>query len=516
MSQSKHTVTEYRELVAKSLSSDRVVAKTAIKEINNGKYRDGELQKRVIFEYLPPDQTIVTDARRYENLLKLLGNACWSKKASEHKDELLGEAWRGLEHPDGMVRQTARRLFDQIRITTDPLDTPFSEIADRYIALLGQIEKKLKQYEPSNPPSSVKKAPPSIYKTLTLLWYDIADIPIVESKIDVWARMLEHDILPYDEPVTDDEPEMDDYDLSDWQENLEQYVHCDDTVAVRKLLKQREKQALGYLDWALSALSLTELKTKIVYCATYGEQQKLAFVLEKVLKPLFLSAQSQEDGLLTAFRYNKLARSIQYYENNVVHTSRQGTPFSREVVEAVYCADKNVKFEKVNVDNYLAGFDAAHRAIDEFVSTCILPAIKKREGWLRELRKISQEPYELDKIDLTEPTMIAHYLLDKLPTASYKTFISQEPRKIAATIWKIFANDNYWLDIPGLDNAELSAFGGWKGENGVNSSVLTYRMYISETVADPTIMYIVRDVDDLQDLREVLRDSRGGYGADPI
>ncbi len=516
MSQSKHTVTEYRELVAKSLSSDREAAKMAIKEINNGKYRDGELQKRVIFEYLPPDQAIVADARRYENLLKLLGNACWSKKASEHKDELLREAWRGLEHPDGMVRQAARRLFDQLRITTDPLDTPFSEIADRYIALLAQIEKKLKQHEPSNPPSSIEKAPPSIYKTLTLLWYDIADIPIVESKIDVWARMLEHDILPYDEPVTDDEPEMDDYDLSDWQENLEQYVHCDDTVAVRKLLKQREKQALGYLDWALSDLGLDELRAKIVYHATYGEPEKLGMLLEQTLGPLLSGAKSQEEGYLLASRHNKLARAIQFLDNNTAHVSRKDTPFSREVIEAVYCADENAKFEKVRLDEYVAGFQAAHQAIDDFVRIHIKPAIKKREGWLLELHKISQEPYELDKIDLTEPTQIAHYLLDKLPTASYKTFISQEPRKIAATIWKIFANDNYWLDIPGLDNAELSAFGGWKSENGVNSSVLTYHMYISETVADPTIMYIVRDVDDLQDLREALRDSRDGYGTDPF
>lgn len=512
MTKSKHTIAEYRELVARSLSADRDAAKAAKKQINNSKYATNELLSRVIFEHFPPDQAILADARRYENFLKLLDAACWGKKAIDHKDELQREAWRGLEHPDGMVRQAARRLFDTIRTTTRDSRTPLNEFAEYYIDLLNQIEKRLKEHEQHKQPSSVEKAPPSVYKTLTMLWYDIAFIPVVESRIDAPARMMELEIMPYDEPVFENELEIADYDLSDWQDNLEEYVRYEDKAVVRKHLKQREKQALKYLDWALADLRLSEHRAKIVYHATYEEPEKLGMFLEHTLELLFLNARSQEEGILIAFRYNKLARAIQYLDNNIVHVSRQGTAFSREVVEAVYCADENMKFEKVRLEEYVVGFDAAHHAIDEFVRRHIKPAVKKQEARYRKISERLNDKLEPDPIDLIEPAQIAHYLLDKLPTASYKTFLKQDAGKIAATIWKIFSDDNSWIFIPGLDNASLSDFGGWKSENGVHSSVLRYRSDIAETVSDPTIMYIVRDNDDLLSLKELRQTQRGGFG----
>ncbi len=512
MAKSKHTIAEYRELVARSLSSDRNVAKAATKEINISKYATSKLLSRVIFENLPPDPAVVADARRYENFLKLLDAARWGEDVLGHNDELMLEAWRGLEHLDGMVRQAARRLFDTIRITAKDIHTPHNESADYYVNLLEQVEEKLKKYEPYNPPSSVEKAPPSIYKTMTMLWYDIAFIPVVEFRIDAPARMIELGIMPYDEPLLENELEIDDYGLSDWQENIEQFVRCDDKVAVRELLKRRERQALTYLEWALDDLGLSKLKPEILYHAAYGENEYLGSLLEKTLKPLFLSAKSQEEGLLTAFRHNKLARSIQYYDNNVVQTSRLGMPFSREVIEAVYCASENVKFEKIRLDEFAVGFEAAHKAIDDFVNKRINAVIKKQETWYCEPSPKIDDKLELDPINLIEPTQIAHYLLDKLPTASYKTFLSQDARKIAATIWKIFSDDNPWLFIPGLDNANLSEFGGWKSQNGVNSSVLTYRMNIAETVSDPTIMHIVNDSEDLRWLQKIQQTQRGGFG----
>lgn len=512
MNKTKHTLAEYRDLVAKSLSSSPETAKAAIKEISSTKYKVGDLQRKVIFEYLPPDPAIVADTSRYENFLKLLALACWSKNAEEYKDELLSEAWRGLEHPNGTVRQAARRLMDTVcTITHDTHESP-SKSADKYIELLDQIEQKLKEHKPLNPPTSIEKAPPSIYKTLTLLWYDIAFIPIVAPRIDSTARMVEIEIMPYDEPVPDDEVAIDYYSLSDWQDNLEEYVHCKDQSAAHKPLKLREKQALVYLDWALADLGLSDLRAKIMYHATYGEQEKLAALLEDKLTPVLLGARSQDEGYLLVFRYNKLARAIQYLDNNIVHTSRQGTPFSREVVEAVYCANENVKYEKVRLDEYAASFEAAHRAIDDFVHACIKPAIKQQNARYRKLEKVIGSAFEPSPIDLMEPAQIAHYLLDKLPTTSYKTFLSQEARKIAGTIWKIFADDNLWLLIPGLDTATLGAFGGWKSESGVNSSVLTYRMNIAETVSDPSIMYIVRNADDLQQLKEMQQIQRRGFG----
>lgn len=512
MTKSKHTVAEYRDLVAKSLSSDRETAKAAIKEITSTKYQIGDLQRKVIFEYFPPDPAVVADASRYENFLKLLANACWSKKAKDYKDELLSEIWRGLEHPNGMVRQAARRLMETVRTLPYDIHESLNKSADKYIELLDQIEQKLKEHEPPNPPTSIEKAAPSVYKTLTLLWYDIAFIPIVESRINIPARMAEFTIMPYDEPLLDDEVEIDDYGLSDWQDNLEQYVRYEDQPAAQKPLKRREKQALRYLDWVLTDLELNNLRAKIVYHATFGESEELAALLEENLTPILLSAKSQEEGYVLAFRYNKLARAIQYLDNNIVHASRQGTPFSREVIEAVYCADENVKYEKVHLDEYVAGFDAAHGAIDDYIQTCIKPAIKKQEARYYELQKQYGDSFESSPIDLVEPAQITHYLLDKLPTTSYKTFLNQDARKIAATIWKIFADNNPWLFIPGLDNATLSAFGGWKSESGVNSSVLTYRTNIAETISDPSIMYIVRDADDLQQLKYMQQIQRGGFG----
>lgn len=512
MNKAKHTLAEYRDLVAKSLSSNPETAKMAIKKIRSTRFTNSDLQRKVIFEYLPPGSAVVADASRYEIFLRLLTEACWSKKAREHKDEILREAWRGLEHQSGMVRQTARRLMEMVCTIMHDTNEPLSKSADKYIELLDQIEQRLKEHEPPNPPTSIEKAPPSIYKTLTLLWYDIAFIPIVASRIDYTARMVEIEIMPYDEPVLDDEVAIDYYSLSDWQDNLEEYVRCNDQLAARKPLKRLEKQALTYLDWALADLGLSDLKAKIVYHATYGEQEKLARLLEDKLKPILMGAKSQEEGYLLAFRHNKLARAIQYLDNNIVHMSQQGTPFSREVVEAVYCANENVKYEKVRLDEYAAGFNAAHRAIDDFVHACIEPAIKQQNARYRKLEKVIGSAFEPSPIDLVEPAQIAHYLLDKLPTTSYKTFLSQDACKIAATIWKIFADDNLWLLIPGLDTATLSAFGGWKSESGVNSSVLTYRMNIAETVSDPSIMYIVRSADDLQQLKEMQQIQRGGFG----
>lgn len=497
MTENKQTVAVCRAFVVTALSTDLMAAKAAVKEINNQKYRDGEWQKSVIFEFLPPDPAILADPRRYENFLKLLGVACWSRKAVAHKEVLAQETWRGLEHPNGMVRQAARRLFDQVRSFATSHES-LSQSAEHYISLLKQIESKIEQHRPANPPLCIEKAPASVYKTLTMLWYDIAFIPIVEARIDPSERMMQLDIMPYSDPLDEDETPIEEFELEDWQEHIEEYVRCDDPAKTRVALKQREKQALVYLKQVLADLDLGHLAPDITKFAAQGEQEGIGELLERVLKPVLLAAPSEKEGILTAFRYNKFARSLQYYANNVVHTSSKGTPFSNEIVEAVYCADENIRPEIIPLDSFCDNFEAAHQGLDDFMKQCVMPAIKKQQKQDEIFRKKYGEFPETTLVDLFEPIQIAHYLLDKIPCATYKLFMTREPRKIAATIWKIVADDNFWLSIPGLDSATLSAFGGWKSESGVHSSVLSYRYNIAQTTGDPSIGYVVRDADDLE------------------
>lgn len=483
--------------VAQALSADQQVSKAALKKIQSQSYAYGERLSAVILSYLPPSRQIQNDVRRLEILYKLLYHTVFSKAAMSNEQAIAGFAWQGLEHANGMVRQAARRLLDIARTMSHY--TSLDDSAAAYIALLDRIESKLRQHLPKNPPNSIEKAPPSVYKTMTLLWYDIANIPIVQSATDVEQRMIDNDIMPYEEPPDDTEDYPEEFGLQEWEMYIESHATCKNPAHVQRLLKKREKYALDMLDWALTDLGLENERDKIIYHARFGEQDALAAILETRVAPVLLSTKSEQEGMLCAFRCNKFARAIQYLANNYAHESHENMPFSLEATEAILCEQEKISAGKVDLDVFVAAFSAAHDAVDALAKYMFATYEKEVEN-IKQLEKIHNfHPATSLPVapDMTEAIQVVHYMLDKIPSSDYKHIIRQQPERIAAGLWKLFVDENPWLLLPATTNAELAAFGSWATVSGPSSAAHTYRYLISQTLADPTILLVIRSKDDL-------------------
>lgn len=94
-------------------------------------------------------------------------------------------------------------------------------------------------------------------------------------------------------------------------------------------------------------------------------------------------------------------------------------------------------------------------------------------------------------------------MLDKIPSSDYKHLIRQQPERVAAGLWKLFVDENPWL-LLATTNAELAAFGKWAGTSGLGGATYTYRYLIEQTLADPTILVVIRDANDLEAAKSIL------------
>lgn len=497
------TKTEAETYVAQALSLEQQASKTALSKIQSQGYAYGERLSAVILSHLPPPREIQNDARRLEILYKLIYHTVFSKAAEQNEQAIANFAWQGLESSNGMVRQAARRLLDSARTISH--NTSLEDSAAAYVALLDRIEDKLRQHLPKNPPSSVEKAPPSVYKTMTLLWYDVAYIPIVHSTTDVEQRMIDNDIMPYDEPSDDTDDYPEEFDLQEWKMYIESYATCEDAPRLQRLLKKREQYALDMLDWALADLGLQNERDKIIYHAQFGEQDALASILQTRIAPVILSATSEQEGMLYAFQCNKFARAIQYLANNYVHKSHDNTPFSLEVTEAILCEQEKISAHKVDLGTFVTAFSAAHDAID-MLAKHIIATYEKEARDFERLEKIHNLHTAIPlpaTIDITEATQVVHYMLDKIPSSDYKHLIRQQPERVAAGLWKLFVDENPWL-LLATTNAELTAFGKWAGASGLSGTAYTYRYLIEQTLADPTIVVVIRNANDLEAAKSIL------------
>lgn len=138
-----------------------------------------------------------------------------------------------------------------------------------------------------------------------------------------------------------------------------------------------------------------------------------------------------------------------------------------------------------------------HDSIDRVITECVNPAKKRVAKFAASLSARYGDALDIEEIDTSEPQQVVHYMLDKIPIADYKYIMRQDPDKVAATLWRLFSDENAWLDIPGLDSETLSQFGGWQSQPGVRGAISRCKNLIDDTLSDPTILVVIRNEDDL-------------------
>ncbi len=490
-------MTVNRSLLNRALSTDAVVSRGAMKELRAHQYRYSNAEAKHMLALLPLPSDIRDDARRFEVFLRIMALVGWVRSARSHRSELLDLVWVGVVHPQGTVRQAARRLLETVRTSWSVFD---DDTVEQYLAILAQIESLLKKYVPRNRPSSIEKAPPSVYKTLSLMWYDITDIPIVERSIDREQRMIEHDVLPYVEPQGEDNPTT--YQLEDWQKHLEEYVVCRDPKKVATQLRQLQVAAEKQLKWALDTLGKDSLYKKIMFHAQFGESDALSTIVVTAVQSELVSARTEPEAMLTMFRLSKLARAVQHIDNNYVQKSRAGTPFSRIITDAIYYELDNMQPKKVVLDDVVEALVNARRSIDTLGVYVKKAARKSATEWERFCKQhgiLSEEAHSgiCSNDEIVEMVYILHYIVDKF-TMDYKHLIRTPPEKIAAGLARVFTTQHPWLSIPGTEAQALAEFGGWKNASSLSSVVHDYQYRIRCASQDPSILLIVRCYDDLE------------------
>lgn len=491
-----------RHVLDRALSTDREVSRAAMKELNSRRYRHSQAELNQVFELLPISREIQDDPRRFEVFLRIMGFAWHAKASTLRRNELLDLVWLGVTHQNGMVRQAARRLLDAVRMSWSFTD---SETSRQYVILLEHIEALLKTHAPLHYPSSMEAAQPSVFKTLTLMWYDITDIPLVQQAIDVEQRMIDHGIVPYLEPY-DEDSELGAYQLEDWQKHLEMYAACQNPKKTTAQLSLLQAAAERQLKWALKKLDKLSLYKKIIYHAQFGENDALTKVITMTTQSELASARSESEAMLTMFRLSKLARAVQLMSNNYAQKSRAGTPFSRTVLNAVFYEQDKMKPEKVVVDDVVSALIETRKCIDR-LETAIIKQTKQTVAEWKQLYEKSDIPfdksYECSADDITEMTYILQFMVDKL-AMDYKRLIRTRPEKIVAGITRLFAQQHPWLPLAGVTAEELALFGGWKNISSLSSVANDYHYRMSQFVQDPSILLLIRSHEDINFSQEIM------------
>ncbi len=201
-----------REMVEQIFTQDDETSKKLLEELNENRYKIRTTSLSAIFEFVEQGEELYNDNLKYKNFLRLLILACRAHNAKEHKAKMVEIVWKAVEHPSGIIRQTARQLLDEIRwmgykrsLISDK-GPEYKEETKFVLSLLETVEQKIKKHQLEELPTSVEKAKPSVYKTLNLIWHDLSRSEIVYEAIDdMLIRQIEKNILPYEEFLWDED-----------------------------------------------------------------------------------------------------------------------------------------------------------------------------------------------------------------------------------------------------------------------------------------------------------------------
>ncbi len=485
-----------RELVKQSLFGEEKAAKQATRELIKNRYKIRSTSLSAIFEFLDIDDEFRKDTVRYYNFLQLLSLSCWASGAEKHRDFIVEEVFRAVENKNGNVRQAARRLLDDLKLIDIRSKGFKDQRQTELLKFLDIIEEKIEKHKPDKIQTSIRKAPPSVYKTLCLIWHDITSYPTIYESIDIYERQFKKGILLYfEEDFDDDEIRVETYDFDDWQDFLEQHIVCKDIKSAEQLLKKQQKRAEKYLDWALNNLNLYQHKKELIDKISFDKYQSTEFVRKIIAKEISKHDNMGERRLVLA-RYQKLIRTSNNLNINSIYRSKKGTPFNQTVCWAILDEHNYYNVKKINVNSLLEKIDIIHQEIDNFVDEFIIPDI---EDYQKMCREYSYQYYD-EKLDLTELSQITHYLANLLLLDQTRSILKKEPRKIVAVLWAICGRYNR---TTGLTNKNIAKFAGWKSISSMNSISSRYLYSIKENV-DEASLVMINDEDYFEQTEDVI------------
>ncbi len=472
------------KLIKTALFGDEIASKSAMHDLRD--YGSAQYLG-CVFDV---DPASMHDSPRYIQYLTLLGRAVFAERARQCRDLYDREIWYSLTHASGAVRQAGRRLMRD-HWMLDDLGRDFGDTTKHRLAMLDRIEKELRHHIPPVKPHSVQDAPPSVYKTLTLVWYDIADVPIVAAAADMERRRIKQGILDCAAP---EELDPDDFTFEDWRTHLEKYVSCSDPPAVRELLWVREQRTRRELVRLLHDQGLEHIEKQLLYHIDFAESDAVTDIVRTITEVPVADGTVDERVQLQVFRNLRFVRAVQACESSRVHTSRNGMPFSRDVCFSAVNWQTTAKLRKLPLDEAAAKLAEAHAAVDAFVVAGLRPATQEHDEVFRQAG-LPIADYT-DRLD--QASEVVHFLLDQVFVGDYGVVRRMAPEKLAAMIWKICANTNWWLRIPGLDAPTLSRFGGWKNDHGVSAALHGCLYTLKSTLIEPLAAVVITDEEDLE------------------
>jgi hypothetical protein len=285
MKRSQHIPTkEFAAIVEQALTADAARSKQALNTLKTYRYNLPEVFARLILQRLYKDPELC-NCRQPDAIMRLLNLASFSKTAGKYKDFIIDTTLRGLQHPNGAVRENARKTVDNW-----PIMFTLGSIEDgekKFVEQLHELERLITQYEPDKVPAVLQGLAPSVYKTLALTWHDMMAKYRLYEKLDYLQRMMDLGIPDLFEIPNYDEDELDELEdengevhipacyFNSMQPYLSKpipaiklaYFSARDTAGRAKLARENDMQC-HQCGRAVAVVGSTNVYTGIIICDT--------------------------------------------------------------------------------------------------------------------------------------------------------------------------------------------------------------------------------------------------------
>ncbi len=502
---------EIREIFAVLQSGNSAEVKKAKKDLRELWYQNPQdFQKlSLLFKQLLRELQGHSDPRKRADMISGL-NLFFLAMVRKEFDTVTEFILYNITDTDGRVREAVRHISAWMLVEAYN-DEPgpksvtkegenISKLNDKYQNFLNRLEQLIEKYAPDKIPVHIEDNPPSIYKSLVLLWHQVTPPDLKQKKLGELSVQYRKFI-----PYKDEKHSLEEVDPDEVREGIWNTIGQGDPKKGREQLMRLEKWSAERLKSKLKqdGFSNSDAEGVIATLRVYGSHS-----IPAILHDLLTKGKEQQT-IVDLTEAADLGRCLQSYGNHALSSNNFG-PVSLLLKEALVERECRLSGKPDDLNFFIELINDTHNSLDEFWSRYRA----ETEEFISTLRDLNQKPdntpeeAQQEEVRLDErydlllkqcrlAESVSHHALDWYIQADPVSFNrTGDPYKMAAYILALVRDINFkTLDDDDIisvnyDNNTLSAFGGWKSSN--NFSGVWYRIGepIWDVVGDPDLLFI--------------------------
>jgi len=396
--------------------------------------------ERVIDEMKSPNH----DPGKIQKLIKCCS---WTKRFEANHAKFVEFITKNLESPDGMTRELSRRNVDYLIMGRAKVYDPGM--------MLRKIETMIAKRKSELTLVSLEESPPSIYKTLGLVWYDVADRVYRDNFEEMMIRAEKLGLPDRYKPDLMLEDEIEKWTLTDWVNGLHEYCNYVNEDSANGIILELEGRYRKLLQNACDMFSCRVFFDRIDDCIRLRNFDRINEVMKYAAEDKDLE---KADTLMMA---------VQLYLDNMALDSGRGRLFSRGILSVLSFSISQMQEEYVDLLSLLVRLRETWMVSDEINHEIV----EKSVAEIEEIHKKYQMKSETDfRLMGFRANLIANYMIHLLFSSDYPALQRKTAVKNAANIWGALGIFNPQLSQLGIDNGSLAKIAGYTNASGISGA----------------------------------------------